>query len=80
MTQSFSGFIPNDACFKNAFFLISIPSAQRKDCRLTREQESRLPTHWLKSKGAHTTMADALWRLRDLMMKDTLNIQQAYNL
>lgn len=54
--------------------------AQRKDFRLTREQESRLPTHWLKSKGAHTTMADALWRLRDLMMKDTLNIRQAYNL
>ncbi|XP_077054125.1 polybromo 1, like isoform X3 [Siphateles boraxobius] len=54
--------------------------AQRKDCRLTREQESRLPTHWLKSKGAHTTMADALWRLRDLMMKDTLNIRSAYNL
>uniref|UniRef100_A0A672NA27 Protein polybromo-1 n=1 Tax=Sinocyclocheilus grahami TaxID=75366 RepID=A0A672NA27_SINGR len=53
---------------------------QRKDCRLTREQESRLPTHWLKSKGAHTTMADALWRLRDLMMNDTLNIRQAYNL
>ncbi|XP_056606177.1 polybromo 1, like isoform X1 [Triplophysa dalaica] len=54
--------------------------AQRKDCRLTREQESRLPTHWLKSKGAHTTMADALWRLRDLMMRDTLNIRQAFNL
>uniref|UniRef100_A0A673GYI8 Protein polybromo-1 n=1 Tax=Sinocyclocheilus rhinocerous TaxID=307959 RepID=A0A673GYI8_9TELE len=54
--------------------------AQRKDCRLTREQESRLPTHWLKSKGAHTTMADALWRLRDLMMNDTLNIRQSYNL
>ncbi|NP_001003535.2 polybromo 1, like [Danio rerio] len=54
--------------------------AQRKDCRLSREQESHLPTHWLKSKGAHTTMADALWRLRDLMMKDTLNIRQAYNL
>uniref|UniRef100_A0A673GXQ1 Protein polybromo-1 n=1 Tax=Sinocyclocheilus rhinocerous TaxID=307959 RepID=A0A673GXQ1_9TELE len=51
--------------------------AQRKDCRLTREQESRLPTHWLKSKGAHTTMADALWRLRDLMMNDTLNIRQS---
>ncbi|XP_051568786.1 protein polybromo-1-like isoform X3 [Myxocyprinus asiaticus] len=54
--------------------------AQRKDCQLTREQESRLPAHWLKSKGAHTTMADALWRLRDLMMRDTLNIRQAYNL
>ncbi|KAL2090722.1 hypothetical protein ACEWY4_012985 [Coilia grayii] len=55
-------------------------SARRKDVRLTKEQESRLPSHWLKSKGAHTTMADALWRLRDLMLRDTLNIRQTYNL
>ncbi|XP_066526293.1 protein polybromo-1 isoform X2 [Hoplias malabaricus] len=55
-------------------------SARRKDVRLTKEQESRLPTHWLKSKGAHTTMADALWRLRDLMLKDTLNIRHTYNI
>ncbi|XP_048874224.1 protein polybromo-1 isoform X3 [Brienomyrus brachyistius] len=55
-------------------------SARRKDVHLTKEQESRLPLHWLKSKGAHTTMADALWRLRDLMLRDTLNIRQAYNL
>ncbi|XP_042563733.1 protein polybromo-1 isoform X9 [Clupea harengus] len=55
-------------------------SARRKDIRLTKEQESRLPSHWLKSKGAHTTMADALWRLRDLMLRDTLNIRQTYNL
>ncbi|KAG7478017.1 hypothetical protein MATL_G00075940 [Megalops atlanticus] len=54
--------------------------ARRKDMRLTKEQESRLPTHWLKSKGAHTTMADALWRLRDLMLRDTLNIRQAHSL
>lgn len=52
----------------------------RREARLTKEQESRLPSHWLKSKGAHTTMADALWRLRDLMLRDTLNIRQAYNL
>uniref|UniRef100_A0A671SC50 Protein polybromo-1 n=1 Tax=Sinocyclocheilus anshuiensis TaxID=1608454 RepID=A0A671SC50_9TELE len=75
-----NGLVSNHTCFNDVFFLIFIPSAQRKDCRLTREQESRLPTHWLKSKGAHTTMADALWRLRDLMMKDTFNIRQAYNL
>ncbi|XP_060766964.1 protein polybromo-1 isoform X6 [Neoarius graeffei] len=55
-------------------------SARRKDVRLTKEQESRLPSHWLKSKGAHTTMADALWRLRDLMLRDTLNIRQTYNI
>uniref|UniRef100_A0A673YIA5 Bromo domain-containing protein n=1 Tax=Salmo trutta TaxID=8032 RepID=A0A673YIA5_SALTR len=44
------------------------------------EQESRLPSHWLKSKGAHSTMADTLWRLRDLMLRDTLYIRQTYNL
>uniref|UniRef100_A0A667YBF2 Protein polybromo-1 n=1 Tax=Myripristis murdjan TaxID=586833 RepID=A0A667YBF2_9TELE len=54
--------------------------AQRRDAHLTKEQESRLPSHWLQSKGAHTTMADALWRLRDLMLRDSLNIRQAYNL
>ncbi|XP_029286725.1 polybromo 1, like isoform X4 [Cottoperca gobio] len=53
--------------------------AQRRDTHLTKEQESRLPAHWLKSKGAHTTMADALWRLRDLMLRDSLNICQGYN-
>lgn len=54
--------------------------AQRRDTYMTKEQESRLPAHWLKSKGAHTTMADALWRLRDLMLRDSLNICQGYNL
>ncbi|KAF0034954.1 hypothetical protein F2P81_012712 [Scophthalmus maximus] len=55
-------------------------SVQKQDVRLTKEQESRLPSHWLKSKGAHKTMADALWRLRDLMLRDSLNIRQTYNL
>ncbi|XP_064422186.1 protein polybromo-1 isoform X1 [Latimeria chalumnae] len=55
-------------------------SAKRRDVHLTKEQESRLPSHWLKSKGAHTTMTDALWRLRDLMLRDTLNIRHAHNI
>ncbi|KAM4588810.1 protein polybromo-1-like isoform 4-T4 [Odontesthes bonariensis] len=55
-------------------------TAKKQDVRLTKEQESRLPSHWLKSKGAHKTMADALWRLRDLMLRDTLNIRQMHNL
>lgn len=55
-------------------------SARRREIHLSKEQESRLPSHWLKSKGAHTTMANALWRLRDLMLRDTLNIRQAYNI
>uniref|UniRef100_A0A8C4NV17 Protein polybromo-1 n=1 Tax=Dicentrarchus labrax TaxID=13489 RepID=A0A8C4NV17_DICLA len=55
-------------------------SVQKQDVRLTKEQESRLPSHWLKSKGAHKTMADALWRIRDLMLRDTLNVCQTHNL
>ncbi|KAJ3603092.1 hypothetical protein NHX12_030836 [Muraenolepis orangiensis] len=54
--------------------------AQRRDAHLTKEQESHLPSHWLKSKGAHRTMTDALWRLRELMLRDSLNIRQAYDL
>lgn len=59
---------------------VSAPAVKKQDVRLTKEQESRLPSHWLKSKGAHKTMADALWRIRDLMLQDTLNIRQAHNL
>ncbi|XP_030231386.1 protein polybromo-1 isoform X1 [Gadus morhua] len=52
-------------------------SARKSDVRLTKEQEARLPSHWLKSKGAHNTMADALWRLRDLMLRDSLTVRYA---
>ena len=45
--------------------------------RLTKEQEARLPSHWLKSKGAHNSMADALWRLRDLMLRDSITVRYA---
>uniref|UniRef100_A0A3Q2DSR5 Protein polybromo-1 n=1 Tax=Cyprinodon variegatus TaxID=28743 RepID=A0A3Q2DSR5_CYPVA len=55
-------------------------TVKKQDVRLSKEQESKLPSHWLKSKGAHKTMADALWRLRDLMLRDTLNIRQMHNL
>ena len=35
----------------------------------------RLPTHWLGNSATHHNSAvDALWALRDLMLKDTLNI------
>lgn len=61
-------------------FFICVLSVQKQDVRLTKEQESRLPSHWLKSKGAHKTMADALWRIRDLMLRDTLNVRQSHNL
>lgn len=64
----------------SCYICVQCVTGERRNARLTKEQESRLPSHWLKSKGAHTTMADALWRLRDLMLRDTLNIRQAYNL
>ncbi|XP_053723226.1 protein polybromo-1 isoform X1 [Synchiropus splendidus] len=54
-------------------------SVKKQDVRLTKEQESKLPSHWLKSKGAHKTMTDALWRLRDLMLRDTLNVCQTHH-
>lgn len=69
-----------ESVFFFVLFCLCATSARRKDVRLTKEQESRLPSHWLKSKGAHNTMADALWRLRDLMLRDTLNIRHTYNI
>lgn len=72
-------FFPSSKSYLNEKYHVFI-TAQRRDTHLTKDQESRLPVHWLKSKGAHTTMVDALWRLRDLMLRDSLNICQAYNL
>ncbi|KAK6321306.1 hypothetical protein J4Q44_G00082820 [Coregonus suidteri] len=53
----------------------TLSAARKKDVRQTKEQESRLPSHWLKSKGAHSTMAVASAR-----PDATLNIRQTYNL
>ncbi|XP_025107191.1 protein polybromo-1-like isoform X11 [Pomacea canaliculata] len=37
--------------------------------------ETRLPTHWLaQGAGYHGSVTNALWALRDLMLKDTLSI------
>uniref|UniRef100_S4R748 Protein polybromo-1 n=1 Tax=Petromyzon marinus TaxID=7757 RepID=S4R748_PETMA len=55
-------------------------AARREDVPLSREQEARLPTHWLQGKGAHNSLAHALWRLRDIMLRDALNIRQAHSL
>ncbi|XP_060077501.1 protein polybromo-1-like isoform X5 [Ylistrum balloti] len=43
----------------------------------TLTDESRLPAHWLaQGAGYHGNVTDALWALRDLMMKDTMNISR----
>ncbi|XP_021376482.1 protein polybromo-1-like isoform X22 [Mizuhopecten yessoensis] len=49
--------------------------ASTSDNTLT--DESRLPAHWLaQGAGYHGNVTDALWALRDLMMKDTMNISR----
>ncbi|XP_033746616.1 protein polybromo-1-like isoform X8 [Pecten maximus] len=43
----------------------------------TLTDESRLPAHWLaQGAGYHGNVTDALWALRDLMMKDTMSISR----
>lgn len=38
---------------------------------------TQLPTQWLgQGAGYHDSVVTALWALRDLMMKDTLNVQR----
>ncbi|XP_036370884.1 protein polybromo-1 isoform X2 [Octopus sinensis] len=39
------------------------------------QSEKRLPTHWMShGSNYHGSITNALWALRDLMLKDTLNI------
>lgn len=41
----------------------------------TKTDESRLPANWLaQGAGYHGNVTNALWALRDLMLKDTLNL------
>jgi hypothetical protein len=41
----------------------------------TKTDENRLPTNWLaQGAGYHGNVTNALWALRDLMLKDTLSI------
>merc|ERR1712008_116047 len=38
--------------------------------------EARLPAHWLANNGEHGTSLDALWGLRDFLMRDSLGVQR----
>ncbi|XP_062616162.1 protein polybromo-1-like [Saccostrea cucullata] len=43
----------------------------------TNTDPNRLPSHWLaEGAGYHGNVSNALWALRDLMLKDTLNISR----
>lgn len=43
----------------------------------TSTDPNRLPAHWLaEGPGYHGNTSNALWALRDLMLKDTLNISR----
>ena len=41
----------------------------------TKTDQNRLPANWLaQGAGYHGNVTNALWALRDLMLKDTLNL------
>ncbi|CAK8698479.1 unnamed protein product [Clavelina lepadiformis] len=51
-------------------------NVQQKDVHLTKEEETKLPVHWLANgKGRHESTTAALWSLRNLMLKDALTIR-----
>nr|CAB3264682.1 protein polybromo-1 [Phallusia mammillata] len=51
---------------------------KERDIIMSREEEERLPVHWLgNGKGQHETAKSALWALRDYMLKDALTIKQS---
>lgn len=45
----------------------------------TLNQGNKLPTNWLQNEGNHGTVVNALWALRDFMLKDALNISRLEN-
>jgi len=45
-----------------------------------RVEEDKLPAQWLANgAGAHANVGDALWALRDFMMRDCLNLNKTVN-
>uniref|UniRef100_A0A3P9AC43 Protein polybromo-1 n=1 Tax=Esox lucius TaxID=8010 RepID=A0A3P9AC43_ESOLU len=53
----------------------TLSAARKREMRLTKEQESRLPYHWLKSKGAHSTMADNVWATAPYTIKQERRVR-----
>ncbi|XP_038061798.1 protein polybromo-1-like isoform X2 [Patiria miniata] len=52
-----------------------------EDVAITPEQRARLPTNWLANKPSkESETVKALWKLRDLMLHDSLRISKAYNI
>jgi protein polybromo-1 len=42
--------------------------------------EDKMPTQWLgNGAGAHSNVTDAIWALRDFMMRDCLNLSKTIN-
>ncbi|XP_022095945.1 protein polybromo-1-like isoform X3 [Acanthaster planci] len=51
-----------------------------EDVAITPEQQARLPSNWLANKPSkESETLKALWKLRDLMLHDSLRISKAYN-
>jgi len=51
-------------------------TVKEHDVKLSKEDENKLPVQWLgNGKGQHADLKSALWSLRDLMLRDALNIK-----
>uniref|UniRef100_F6Y9A9 HMG box domain-containing protein n=4 Tax=Ciona intestinalis TaxID=7719 RepID=F6Y9A9_CIOIN len=52
---------------------------RERDVLLTKEEEEKLPVHWLANgKARYETTKSALWALRDLMLKDAFAIKNSF--
>jgi protein polybromo-1 len=47
---------------------------------VTTPEPEKLPVNWLANgQGAHGSVTDALWALRNFMLKDALNLHRSTN-
>lgn len=52
-------------------------SAKEEQCNLSDQQKARLPAHWFANGvGRDGDVVKAMWKLRDLLMQDTLRMSQ----
>ena len=53
-------------------------SVKQHDIQLDPQQRSRLPGHWLANgPGPEGDLVNSLWKLRDMMMHDSLRISKS---
>ena len=54
-------------------------SVKEDDIQLDAQQKSRLPGHWLANgPGPEGDLVKSLWKLRDMMMQDSIRISKSH--